>query len=135
MRRRGLEPQLLSVDGSNPVVFSQIRTPQATHLRRSASDDKASIVAMTAALDAITLRGCVPARTSGSSSTVRKRMDRPISNACSAPIALFAGDLWLICDGTDVPQSAALDDRRPRHPSGMQGTPMTHHNLMEANND
>ena len=54
MRRRGLEPQLLSVDGSNPVVFSQIRTPQATHLRRSASDDKASIVAMTAALDAIT---------------------------------------------------------------------------------
>lgn len=62
-------------------------------------------------------------------------MDRPISNACSAPIALFAGDLWLICDGTGCPGNLPLLTIGARAIRGMQGTPMTHHNLMEANND
>jgi hypothetical protein len=30
MRRRGLSPRLLTVEGANPVVFGEIRTPGAT---------------------------------------------------------------------------------------------------------
>jgi hypothetical protein len=117
MRRRGLEPQLLSVDGSNPVVFSQIRTPQATHLRRSASDDKASIVAMTAALDAITAAGLRPRSNvrfvfDGEEENGSANLER-VLGANSALRRRSVADLrWYGMSR----QSAALDDQRPRHP-------------------
>ncbi len=85
VRRRGIEPRLLRVEGAPPVVFGEIRTPGAREtlvlyahydgqpvdpakwdsdpftpeLRgdrlyaRSASDDKAPIIAMLSALDAL----------------------------------------------------------------------------------
>jgi acetylornithine deacetylase/succinyl-diaminopimelate desuccinylase-like protein len=163
LRKRGVVAQLLSVAGSNPVVFGQIPTPGATRtivfyahydgqpldpkewttppfwpvLRthsleqggqvtplpppgsafdpdtriyaRSASDDKASIMALMAAVDAIRANGLrfhsnVKFVFEGEEEILSKNLE----GILSANKALLSGDLWLICDGTQYPGNRPL---------------------------
>jgi acetylornithine deacetylase/succinyl-diaminopimelate desuccinylase-like protein len=152
MRARGITPQLLSEQGSNPVVFGEIRTPGATRTlvfyahydgqpagegwasppfsptmrgpapddrgpfislsagqpidpeariyARSAADDKDDIMALLAALDAIR-SSALPFRSNikfvfdGEEEMGSPHLERIVA----AHRELFAGDLWLICDG------------------------------------
>ncbi|MEQ1947536.1 MAG: M20/M25/M40 family metallo-hydrolase [Bryobacteraceae bacterium] len=155
MRQRGMTPRLVSIAGSNPVVFGEIRTPGATRtlvfyghydgqpldpkewttppftptLRdkrieedgqviqlppagtplnpetrvyaRSASDDKATIIAMMTALDAIKAAGL---RTKANIKFVFEGEEEAgsinLEKILAANKELFAGDLWLMCDGS-----------------------------------
>jgi acetylornithine deacetylase/succinyl-diaminopimelate desuccinylase-like protein len=140
LRRHGIEPRLLRVEGAPPAVFGELRTPGAKetialyahydgqpvagqpwttdpwtpvvrdgHIwARSASDDKAPIVAMLAAIDA--LRSAkIPLRTN------LKFFFDGEEEAGSPHLAeileknreLLGADLWLICDGP-VHQSRRL---------------------------
>ncbi len=154
LRARGIEPQLLSVPGGNPVVFGRIQTPGATRtivfyahydgqpvdprewstppfaptLRtrmiedggravplpaagqpfdpesrlyaRSAGDDKAPIVALMTALDALRAARLAPA---ANVTFVFEGEEETGSAHLQALLAqhrdLFAGDIWLMCDG------------------------------------
>lgn len=132
LRRRGIEPRLLRVEGAPPVVFGELRSPGAKqtialyahydgqpvagqpwktdpwtpvvrdgHLwARSASDDKAPIVAMLAAIDALraakipldaNLKLFFDGEEEAGSPHLAQILDRYKD--------LLAADLWLICDG------------------------------------
>ena len=154
MGKRGVPAKLVSVPGSNPVVFSEIKTPGATRtvvlyahydgqpldpkewaappfeptLRdgrvenkspaitlpepgssfnpewriyaRSAEDDKAPIIAMLTALDAIRASGLkmksnVKFVFEGEEETGSPNLEKILS----ANKELFSGDVWLGCDG------------------------------------
>src|SRR5215471_5764664 len=137
LQRRGAESHLLRVEGANPVVFGEIRTPNAKHtvvfyahydgqpvtpsewegnapftpvirkvngedriFARSASDDKAAIMAQLAALDALRAAQ-IPFR-----SNIRfiwegeEEAGSPHLEALlNANRDLVHGDVWLVCDG------------------------------------
>jgi acetylornithine deacetylase/succinyl-diaminopimelate desuccinylase-like protein len=154
MESRGVAPRLLSVPGSNPVVFGEIRTPGASRtlvfyahydgqplnarewatppfspvLRsgaiekdgqviplpppgtpfnpewriyaRSASDDKAPILALVTALDAlraarVPLKSHVKFVFEGEEEAGSENLERILQ----AHRSLLTGDVWLICDG------------------------------------
>ena len=154
MKRRGIAATLISVEGANPVVFGEIRTPGATRtiafyahydgqpldpkewatppfepvLRdraienggtliplpaagtpfdpesrlyaRSAGDDKAPIVAMMTALDAIRAAGLkTQSNIKFAFEGEEEANSINLENILAAHQALFAADLWLICDG------------------------------------
>jgi acetylornithine deacetylase/succinyl-diaminopimelate desuccinylase-like protein len=170
LRKRGVAAKLLSIEGANPLVFGEIRTPAATRtlvfyahydgqpfdlkewatppfspvLRsatleqdgrpiplpavgtrfdpesriyaRSASDDKAPIAAMAAALDAIRaaglkLRSHVKFVFEGEEEAGSTNLEKILTTHKQ----LLAGDVWLICDGP-VHQS-----RRPLIDFGARG--------------
>ena len=137
LQKRGVESRLLTMPGVNPVVFGEIRAPQAKHtivfyahydgqpvtpaewegnapftptlrrvngedriFARSASDDKAAIIAQLSALDA--LRGAhIPLR-----SNIRfiwegeeEAGSRHLESILSANRDLVHGDVMLVCDG------------------------------------
>jgi acetylornithine deacetylase/succinyl-diaminopimelate desuccinylase-like protein len=137
LQKRGVEARLLKLEGANPVVFGEIKTPNAKHtivfyahydgqpvtpsewegnapftpvirringedriFARSASDDKAAIMAQLAALDA--LRGAkLPFH-----SNIRfiwegeEEAGSPhLESILNANRDLVHGDLWLVCDG------------------------------------
>jgi len=137
LRKRGVETRLLTLEGANPVVFGEVKTPNAKHtivfyahydgqpvtpaewegnapfspvirkvtgedriFARSASDDKAAIMAQLAALDA--LRDArVPFR-----SNIRfvwegeEEAGSPhLESILNANRDLVHGDVWLVCDG------------------------------------
>ena len=137
LQKRGVEARLLKVEGANPVVFGEIKTPNAKHtivfyahydgqpvtpsewegkmpftpvirringedriFARSASDDKAAIMAQLAALDA--LHGAkLPFH-----SNIRfvwegeEEAGSPhLESILNANRDLVHGDLWLVCDG------------------------------------
>jgi len=154
LEKRGVAAKLVSVPGSNPVVFGQIRTPGATRtlvfyahydgqpldpkewasppfepvLRdkpvqdggkviplpapgqpfdpesrlyaRGSGDDKAPIIAMLTALDAIRAAG-IQTRSNikfafeGEEEAGSANLERILT----ANKELFAGDMWLMCDG------------------------------------
>ena len=154
MRARGIETQIVSVPGANPVAFGRIDTPGATRtivfyahydgqpldpkewssppftptLRsrliedggqvvplpaagqpfdpesrlyaRSAGDDKAPIVALMTALDALRASGV---RLKSNVKFVFEGEEEAGSPHLQAVLAahrdLFAGDVWLMCDG------------------------------------
>src|SRR6516225_6928346 len=135
--KRGVEARLLKVEGANPVVFGEIKTPNAKHtivfyahydgqpvtpsewegnspftpvlrringedriFARSASDDKAAIMAQLAALDS--LRGAKLTF----HSNIRfiwegeEEVGSPhLESILNANRDLVHGDLWLVCDG------------------------------------
>jgi acetylornithine deacetylase/succinyl-diaminopimelate desuccinylase-like protein len=154
MRKRGIEPRLVSVDGSLPVVFGEIRTPGATRtigfyahydgqpldpaqwtsppfeptLRsgpveaggqvvplpapgtafnpewrlyaRSAGDDKAPILALMTALDAIRSAGIAMKSNVKFMFDGEEEVGSPnLVKILEANKSLFAGDVWLMCDG------------------------------------
>jgi acetylornithine deacetylase/succinyl-diaminopimelate desuccinylase-like protein len=154
MRKRGIEPRLVSVDGSVPLVFGEIRTPGATRtigfyahydgqpldpaqwatppfeptLRsgpveaggqvvplpaagtpfnpewrlyaRSAGDDKAPILALMTALDAIRSAGIAQKSNIKFMFDGEEEIGSPnLVKILEANKALFAGDVWLMCDG------------------------------------
>jgi len=132
LRRRGIEPKLLRVEGAPPVVFGELKTPGAKETiamyahydgqpvagqpwttdpwtpvvrdgfiyARSASDDKAPIIAMLAAIDALRAAN-VPLRANikfffegeeeGGSPHLGAILDKYRDQ--------LGADLWLICDG------------------------------------
>lgn len=155
MKKRGIEPRLVSVPGANPVVFGEIATAGATRtivlyahydgqpvdpkqwttppftptLRdgkvedgdkvvalplasdaafnpewrlyaRAAGDDKAPIQAMMTALDAIRAAGL---ETKSNIKFVFEGEEEAgsinLAKILAANKELFAGDVWLICDG------------------------------------
>jgi acetylornithine deacetylase/succinyl-diaminopimelate desuccinylase-like protein len=137
LQKRGVDSRLLKIEGANPVVFGEIKTPSATHtivfyahydgqpvtpsewesnapftpvirkvngedriFARSASDDKAAIMAQLAALDALHAAN-LPFR-----SNVRfiwegeEEAGSPHLEAIlNANRDLVHGDVWLVCDG------------------------------------
>lgn len=152
MERRGLAPRLVTLEGANPVVFGELRTPGAARtivfyahydgqpvdpkewatppfeptLRtraledggqiiplpaasfdpesrlyaRSAGDDKAPIVALLTAVDAIRVAGLTPKSNlkfvfEGEEEAGSANLTRILA----ANRQLFAGDLWIMCDG------------------------------------
>lgn len=154
MEKRGIASRLVSVEGANPIVFGEIRTPGATRtiafyahydgqpldekewatppfrptLRsqtierggqviplpapgrmfdpesrlyaRSAGDDKAPIIAMMAALDAIRAAGLktksnVKFAFDGEEETGSPNLEKVLA----ANKELFSADVWLMCDG------------------------------------
>jgi acetylornithine deacetylase/succinyl-diaminopimelate desuccinylase-like protein len=152
MEQRGVRSRLISVPGSNPVVFGEIRTPGATRtivfyahydgqpldpkewasppfdpvLRdkplqdggkviplpaagfdpewrlyaRGAGDDKAPIVAMLTALDAIRAAGIKTRSNIKFAFEGEEEAGSPnLEKILEANQELFAGDLWLMCDG------------------------------------
>ena len=67
---------------------------------RSASDDKAPVITITSALDALQAARIPRSRTSSSSSKARRKPVPRTSAPSSAKYQdLIASDLWLICDG------------------------------------
>ena len=163
MRARGITPRLLSVPGSNPIVFGEVRTPgaatttvfyahydgqpvepkewvsspfspvirayapdhrgpvitlppqgqaldpEARIYARSASDDKGTIIAMLAALDAIraaglSLRSNIKFVFDGEEEMGSPNLERIVA----ANKDLLAGDVWLICDGSQYPGNLPL---------------------------
>ena len=67
---------------------------------RGAADDKAPIIAMMTALDAIRAAGISRSRTSSLRSKAKKRPDSAnLEKTLAANKELFAADLWLMCDG------------------------------------
>src|SRR5215469_14205251 len=137
LQKRGVEARLLKVEGANPAVFGEIKTPNAKHtivfyahydgqpvtpsewegnapftpvirringedriFARSASDDKAAVVAQLAALDA--LRSAkLPFH-----SNIRfiwegeEEAGSPhLESILNANRDLVQGDVWLVCDG------------------------------------
>src|SRR6516225_8357610 len=154
MEKRGIASQLISVSGSNPVVFGEIKTPGATRtivfyahydgqpldpkewaappfeptLRtgqlekdgqviplppsgrpfdpewrlyaRSAGDDKASIIAILTAIDAIRAAGVKTNSSLKFAFEGEEEAGSPnLERTLAANQDLFAGDLWLMCDG------------------------------------
>jgi acetylornithine deacetylase/succinyl-diaminopimelate desuccinylase-like protein len=154
MEKRGVASKLVSVPGSNPVVFGEIKTPGATRtivfyahydgqplepkewatppftptLRttmlekdgqviplpppgtpfppdarvyaRGASDDKATIIAMLSALDAIKAAGLkTKSNIKFAFEGEEEAGSANLEKILSANKQLFAGDLWLMCDG------------------------------------
>jgi acetylornithine deacetylase/succinyl-diaminopimelate desuccinylase-like protein len=154
LRKRGVASKLLAVEGANPVVFGEIRTPGATRtivfyahydgslldpnewatasfspvLRsqamerdgqviplpaagtpfdpewriyaRSASDDKAPIVAMMAALDAIRAAGLkLRSNVKFVFEGEEEAGSRNVEKILTAHKEVLAADVWLICDG------------------------------------
>jgi acetylornithine deacetylase/succinyl-diaminopimelate desuccinylase-like protein len=154
MRKRGLDPRLVSVPGANPVVFGEIRTPGATRtivfyahydgqpvdpkqwstppfsptLRdgpienggraisfpppgtpfnpewriyaRASGDDKAPIEAMMTALDAIRAAGIkMKSNIKFAFEGEEEAGSIHLQQILAANKQLFAGDVWLICDG------------------------------------
>jgi acetylornithine deacetylase/succinyl-diaminopimelate desuccinylase-like protein len=142
MQKRGIASRLVSVEGANPVVFGEVKTPGAVRTvvfyahydgsaldarewktppftpalvpsqtsapldpetriyARSAGDDKAPIMALMAALDAIrsaglTLKSNIKFAFEGEEEAGSPNLARILE----ANKALFAGDLWLVCDG------------------------------------
>lgn len=137
LQKRGLEARLLTVEGANPVVFGEIKTPKAKHtivfyahydgqpvtpsewegnapftpvirringedriFARSASDDKAAIMAQLAAIDALH-DAKLPFH-----SNIRfiwegeEEAGSPhLESILNANRDLVHGDLWLVCDG------------------------------------
>lgn len=137
LQARGVESHLLSLKGANPVVFGEIKAPDAKHtivfyahydgqpvtpsewegnapftpivrkvngedriFARSASDDKAAIMAQLAALDALRAAQ-IPFR-----SNIRfvwegeEEAGSPHLEAIlNANRDLVHGDVWLVCDG------------------------------------
>lgn len=140
LRKRGIEPRLLRVEGAPPVVFGELRTAGAKETiamyahydgqpvagqpwttepwtpvvrdghvyARSASDDKAPIVAMLAAIDAlraakIPLSANVKFFFEGEEEAGSPHLAEILEKHRD----LLAADLWLICDGP-VHQSRRL---------------------------
>ena len=154
MEKRGIASQLISVSGSNPVVFGEIKTPGATRtivfyahydgqpldpkewaappfeptLRtgqlekdgqviplppsgrpfdpewrlyaRSAGDDKASIIAILTAIDAIRAAGVKTNSNLKFAFEGEEEAGSPnLERTLAANRDLFRGDLWLMCDG------------------------------------
>src|SRR5215469_14654425 len=137
LQKRGVDSRLLKLEGANPVVFGEIKTPNAKHtivfyahydgqpvtpsewegnapftpvirkvngedriFARSASDDKAAIMAQLAALDALRAAQ-IPFR-----SNIRfiwegeEEAGSPHLEALlNANRDLVHGDVWLVCDG------------------------------------
>jgi len=137
LQKRGVESRLLTMPGVNPVVFGEIRAPQAKHtivfyahydgqpvtpaewegnapftptlrkvngedriFARSASDDKAAIIAQLSALDALRAAH-IPLR-----SNIRfiwegeeEAGSRHLESILSANRDLVHGDVMLVCDG------------------------------------
>jgi len=155
MEKRGITPRLISVPGSNSVVFGEIRTPGATRtlvfyghydgqpldpkewanppfsptLRdnriendgqmialppagtainpetrvyaRSASDDKATIIAMMTALDVIRAAGLkTKSNIKFAFEGEEEAGSTNLEKILTANKELFSGDLWLMCDGS-----------------------------------
>jgi acetylornithine deacetylase/succinyl-diaminopimelate desuccinylase-like protein len=137
LRKRGVDAQQLSVPGVNPVVFGELKTPNAKQTivfyahydgqpvtpseweggapftpvmrkvngedriyARSASDDKAAIMAQLAALDALRASG-VPLRSNlrfvweGEEEAGSPHLEQILN----AHRDLVHGDVWLVCDG------------------------------------
>ncbi len=162
MRKRGLNPRLLEVPNSSPLVYGELAVPGAAatyvfyahydgqpvapaewasppfepvlrsaaidqggkliadHGRskrfdpewriyaRSASDDKAPIMAMMAALDALDAAGIKPRANLKFVFEGEEEMGSPhLREALGAHRELLRGDVWLMCDG-------------PEHASGRQ---------------
>jgi acetylornithine deacetylase/succinyl-diaminopimelate desuccinylase-like protein len=154
LQKRNIPAKLVSIAGSNPVVFGEIRTAGATRtivfyahydgqpldpkewatppfeptLRdgpierggnviplpqpgrlfqpdwrlyaRSAADDKAPIVAMLAAVDAIRAAGIAfKANIKFAFEGEEEAGSANLENILAANRELFSGDLWLVCDG------------------------------------
>lgn len=154
LERRGVAAKLVSVPGSNPVVFGEIRTPGATRtivlyahydgqpvelkewttppftptLRdrqiekdgrviglpaagnafdpesrlyaRGAADDKAPIIAMLTALDAIRAAGLKTKSNIKFAFEGEEEAGSPnLERILAAHKELFAADIWLMCDG------------------------------------
>jgi acetylornithine deacetylase/succinyl-diaminopimelate desuccinylase-like protein len=154
MQSRGVASRLVSVEGANPVVFGEIRTPGASRtlvfyahydgqpldaaawatppyeptLRtqtienggrvmplpaegtpfdpesriyaRSSGDDKAPILAMMTALDAIRSSGLTVKSNIKFAFEGEEEAGSPnLARILAANKALFSGDLWLMCDG------------------------------------
>ncbi len=154
MQARGIASRLVSVEGANPVVFGEIRTPGASRtvvfyahydgqpldaaewatppyeptLRtqtienggrvvplaatgppidpearlyaRSAGDDKAPIIAMMTALDAIRSSGlALKSNIKFAFEGEEEAGSANLTRILTANKTLFAGDLWLMCDG------------------------------------
>jgi len=137
LQKRGVASRLLTLEGANPIVFGEIKTPKAKHtvvfyahydgqpvtpadwdnhtpftpitrnvngedriFARSASDDKAAIMAQLAALDALRAAS-IPVR-----SNIRfiwegeEEAGSPHLEAIlNANRDLVHGDIWLVCDG------------------------------------
>jgi acetylornithine deacetylase/succinyl-diaminopimelate desuccinylase-like protein len=153
MEKRGIAAQLVSVPGGNPIVFGEIRVPQATRtlvfyahydgqpldlaewasapfepiLRtrvlqeggvtiplpaagtpidpeariyaRGAGDDKAPVVALLAALDAIQAAGIQMQSNIKFAFEGEEEAGSPnLARTLEANKELFAGDIWLMCD-------------------------------------
>jgi acetylornithine deacetylase/succinyl-diaminopimelate desuccinylase-like protein len=154
MEKRGIASKLVSVPGSNPVVFGEIKTPGATRtvvfyahydgqpldpkewasppftptLRdkpvedngqtislpaagtpfnpewrlyaRGAADDKAPIIAMLAAIDAIRSAGVkMKSNVKFAFEGEEEAGSTSLEKILTANRELFAGDVWLSCDG------------------------------------
>jgi len=154
LQKRNIPAKLVSIPGSNPVVFGEIRTPGAARtivfyahydgqpldprewatppfeptLRdgpierggkviplpqpgrlfqpdwrlyaRSAADDKAPIVAMLTAVDAIRAAGIAfKANIKFAFEGEEEAGSANLENILAANKELFSGDLWLVCDG------------------------------------
>ena len=137
LQKRGVDSRLLTLPGVNPVVFGEIKTPNAKHtivlyahydgqpvtpvewqgsapftpvlrtingedriFARSASDDKAAIIAQLAALDAlhaakIPLRSSVRFVWEGEEEAGSPHLE----SVLQANRDLVHGDVWLVCDG------------------------------------
>jgi acetylornithine deacetylase/succinyl-diaminopimelate desuccinylase-like protein len=144
LQRRSVESQLLTIEGANPVVFGEIKTPNAKHtvvfyahydgqpvtpsewegsapftpvirkingedriFARSASDDKAAIMAQLAAIDAlhaakIAFRSNIRFIWEGEEEAGSPHLE----SILNANRDLVHGDVWLVCDGP-VDQSGA----------------------------
>jgi len=171
MEQRGIAARLLSVPGSNPVVFGEIRTPGATRtiafyahydgqpldpkewasppfeptLRdkriedggrvvslsnagtalnpewrlyaRGAGDDKAPIIAMLTALDAIRAAGLTLKSNIKFAFDGEEEMGSPnLERILAANREAFAADVWLMCDGP------VYQTRQPLIVFGARGT-------------
>lgn len=137
LEERGVDSRLLTVESANPVVFGEIRTPNAKHtivfyahydgqpvtpsewdgnapftpvirsvngedriFARSASDDKAAIMAQLAALDAmravqIKFRSNIRFVWEGEEEAGSPHLEAILD----ANRDLVHGDVWLVCDG------------------------------------
>jgi acetylornithine deacetylase/succinyl-diaminopimelate desuccinylase-like protein len=128
LKKRGVASRLVEAPDVNPVVFGEIRTPGATRTivfyahydgqpldpkewatppftpvikedriyARSASDDKAPIIAILAALDS----GAKPKSNIKFVFEGEEEAGSPnFGHILEGNKALFAGDVWLICDG------------------------------------
>jgi len=144
LKERGVDARLLSIPGTPPVVFGEVRTPGAKHTivfyahydgqpvtpsdwiggdpfkpvfrtengeqriyARSASDDKAAILAQLTALDAlhaahIPLKSNIRFVWEGEEEAGSPHLEQILD----ANRDLITGDVWLICDGP-VDQSGA----------------------------
>ncbi len=158
MQQRGMSPSMVTVPGANPIVFGEIKTPDATRtigfyahydgqpvipgewatppfaptLRdraleqggqviavpppsigfnpesrlyaRSAGDDKAPIVSILAAVDAIRAAGRQIRSNIKFAFEGEEEVGSPhLEQILSSNRKLFAGDLWLICDSPTHP--------------------------------